>query len=149
MIDSEGGRCNTNVPFHLPDALKYKFLGCIQDLAVVISLNRFWAPVDDTVTTHSKTQVTSHKTIISHGWQVTESQWQCSVTLWLFSREKKDTHKQRFLFWGGRSTIGPEKEETRKGYIYNEPGAWALPIPRGSRARPTRQRGMERRWGRT
>jgi hypothetical protein len=29
------------------------------DVAVVISLNRFWAPVDDTVTAHSKTQVTS------------------------------------------------------------------------------------------
>jgi hypothetical protein len=31
MIDSEGGRCNANVPFHLPDALEYKFLGCIED----------------------------------------------------------------------------------------------------------------------
>jgi len=31
MIDSEGGRCNANVPFHLPDALEYKFLGCIPD----------------------------------------------------------------------------------------------------------------------
>jgi hypothetical protein len=29
-------------------------------VAVVISLNRFLAPVDDTVTAHSKTQVTSH-----------------------------------------------------------------------------------------
>jgi hypothetical protein len=33
-----------------------------QDVAVVISLNRFLAPVDDTVTAHPKTQVTSHKT---------------------------------------------------------------------------------------
>jgi hypothetical protein len=31
MIDSERGRSNTNVPFHLPDALEYKFLGCIPD----------------------------------------------------------------------------------------------------------------------
>ncbi len=31
------------------------------DVGVVISLNRFWAPVDDTVTAHPKTQVTSHK----------------------------------------------------------------------------------------
>ena len=31
------------------------------DVAVVISLNRVLAPVDDTVTAHSKTQVTSHK----------------------------------------------------------------------------------------
>ena len=31
MIDSEGGRCNANVPFHLPDVLEYKFLGCIPD----------------------------------------------------------------------------------------------------------------------
>jgi hypothetical protein len=31
MIDSERGRCNANVPFHLPDALEYKFLGCIPD----------------------------------------------------------------------------------------------------------------------
>jgi hypothetical protein len=31
------------------------------DVAVVISLNRFLATVDDTVTAHSKTQVTSHK----------------------------------------------------------------------------------------
>ena len=30
-------------------------------MAVVISLNRFSAPVDDTVTAHPKTQVTSHK----------------------------------------------------------------------------------------
>jgi hypothetical protein len=32
------------------------------DVAVVISLNRFSAPVDDTVTAHPKTQVTSHNT---------------------------------------------------------------------------------------
>ena len=32
-------------------------------MAVVISLNRFLAPVDDTVTSHSKTQVTSHKSL--------------------------------------------------------------------------------------
>ena len=31
MIDSERGRCNANVPFHLPDALEDKFLGCIPD----------------------------------------------------------------------------------------------------------------------
>ena len=31
MIDSGRGRCNANVPFHLPDALEYKFLGCIPD----------------------------------------------------------------------------------------------------------------------
>jgi hypothetical protein len=31
MIDSERGRCNANVPFHLPDVLEYKFLGCIPD----------------------------------------------------------------------------------------------------------------------
>jgi len=48
MIDSERGRCNANVPFHLPDALEYKFSGCIPD-----------------------------HPIISHGWQVTGSQWQC------------------------------------------------------------------------
>ena len=30
-------------------------------MTVVISLNRFLAPVDDTVTAHLKTQVTSHK----------------------------------------------------------------------------------------
>ena len=36
-------------------------LAMTPDVAVVISLNRFWAPVDDTVTAHSKTQVTSHK----------------------------------------------------------------------------------------
>ena len=34
-------------------------LAMTPDVAVVISLNRFWAPVDDTVTAHSKTQVTS------------------------------------------------------------------------------------------
>ena len=32
-------------------------------MAVVISLNRFLAPVDDTVTAHSKTQVTSHNPV--------------------------------------------------------------------------------------
>ena len=31
------------------------------DVAVVISLNRFMAPVDDTVTAQHKSQVTSHK----------------------------------------------------------------------------------------
>ncbi len=32
-------------------------------MAVVICLNRFLAPVDDTVTAHLKTQVTSHKPV--------------------------------------------------------------------------------------
>ena len=36
-------------------------LAMTPDVAVVISLNRFWAPADDTVTALSKTQVTSHK----------------------------------------------------------------------------------------
>ena len=31
MIESGRGRSNVNVPFHLPDALEYKFLGCIPD----------------------------------------------------------------------------------------------------------------------
>ena len=34
-------------------------------MAVVISLNRVLAPVDDTVTAHSKTQVTGHKSLMS------------------------------------------------------------------------------------
>ena len=33
------------------------------DVAVVISLNWFLAPVDDTVTAQTKTQVTSHKLV--------------------------------------------------------------------------------------
>jgi hypothetical protein len=41
-------------------------LAMTPDVAVVISLNRFWAPVDDTVTAHSKTQVTL-KYRVPHG----------------------------------------------------------------------------------
>ncbi len=36
-------------------------LAMTPDVAVVISLNLFLAPVDDTVTAHSKTQVTSQR----------------------------------------------------------------------------------------
>jgi hypothetical protein len=35
-------------------------------VAVVISLNRFMAPVDDTVTAEHKSQVTSHKSQVCH-----------------------------------------------------------------------------------